>query len=67
MTWRKSTACDVGATCVWVDIDPESVRVGHAAVVAGTGDCPLLRFTHSEWAAFLAGVRGGEFDLPPED
>ena len=25
---------------------------------------PVLSFTAPEWAAFLAGVRSGEFDLP---
>jgi hypothetical protein len=25
-------------------------------------DGPTLAFTRSEWAAFTAGVRGGEFD-----
>jgi hypothetical protein len=29
-------------------------------------DGPVLRFTPKEWDAFLAGVRGGEFDLAPE-
>jgi len=24
---------------------------------------PTLRFTHNEWDAFLAGAKGGEFDL----
>ena len=27
------------------------------------GGGPVLEFTATEWAAFLAGVRGGEFDL----
>ena len=26
---------------------------------------PPHHFTPTEWNAFLAGVRGGEFDLPP--
>ena len=25
----------------------------------------FLTFTHSEWRAFVAGVRLGEFDVPP--
>ena len=25
---------------------------------------PVLTFTHAEWQAFLAGVHGGEFELP---
>jgi hypothetical protein len=27
------------------------------------GSGPVLEFTSVEWAAFLGGVRGGEFDL----
>jgi hypothetical protein len=27
------------------------------------GQGPVLEFTAAEWAAFLGGVRGGEFDL----
>jgi hypothetical protein len=30
-------------------------------------DGPELLFTASEWRAFLAGVRNGEFDLHAED
>lgn len=59
MTERKSTS-SVELNCIWVDIQPD--------VVLFQGDTgPVLRFTHPEWAAFVAGVRGGEFDLPPED
>jgi hypothetical protein len=28
------------------------------------GDGPALKFTAPEWAAFVAGVKAGEFDLP---
>jgi hypothetical protein len=28
------------------------------------GEGPILKFTATEWEAFLAGVRGDEFDLP---
>lgn len=27
-------------------------------------DGPVLRFSSAEWAAFVAGARAGEFDLP---
>lgn len=58
MTWRKSTASADGNCCVWVDIQPDVVLV--------QGDehgGPMLKFTHPEWAAFIAGVKAGEFDL----
>ena len=56
MTWKKSTASAGCNCCVWVDIQPDVVLVQ-----GDTG--PVLRFTHPEWAAFVAGVRNGEFDL----
>lgn len=29
----------------------------------GDPDGPVLRFTDGEWAAFVAGVNAGEFDV----
>jgi hypothetical protein len=29
-----------------------------------SADSPELHFNRNEWTAFLAGVRGGEFELP---
>jgi len=29
-----------------------------------SADSPELRFNRTEWMAFLAGVRGGEFEIP---
>jgi hypothetical protein len=26
-------------------------------------DGPVLKFSHAEWEAFVAGVRDGEFDI----
>lgn len=59
MTWQKATACDVGATCVWVDITDDAVLMQ-----GDDPDGPMLQFTHAEWAAFVAGARAGEFDVP---
>lgn len=56
MTWRKSTHSAADGCCVWVEIRPDGVLVK-----GDTG--PVLRFTHAEWAAFLAGARDGQFDL----
>ena len=37
---------------------------GHVVVVdTKDADLPHLRFTREEWAAFVAGVKNGEFDL----
>ena len=39
-------------------IGPGEVRV------VDTKSSEALRFTPEEWAAFVAGVKAGEFDLP---
>jgi hypothetical protein len=58
--WRKSTASAVHGDCVEVALDDEGVRIRHSRDRHGA----VLRFSHSEWRAFLTGARDGEFDLP---
>jgi len=60
--WRKSTASDVG-DCAEVAFVARSVLMRHSHDPSG----PVLAFSHAEWAAFLAGVRNGEFDLAGND
>jgi predicted ThiF/HesA family dinucleotide-utilizing enzyme len=55
---RVSSHCTDGS-CVGVGIDQDEVRV----VDTKSDDGPALRFTLDEWAAFVAGVKAGEFDL----
>lgn len=55
--WRKSTASHT-TECAEVAFAGESVLLRHSQDRAG----PVLEFTLGEWAAFLAGVRNGEFD-----
>jgi hypothetical protein len=43
-----------------VVIEPDEVRVVDTKSGAGAA----LRFTPAEWAAFVAGVKAGEFDPP---
>jgi hypothetical protein len=56
--WRKSM----------VSGDSGCVEVAHADGAIGVRDSkdrgtgPVLVFTQAEWAAFLHGVRAGEFD-----
>jgi hypothetical protein len=59
--WHKSTRSGGnGGDCVEVAINlPGIVAVRDTKDPDGA----TLVFTHSEWAAFLAGVRDGEFDL----
>lgn len=59
MTVRISSFCTHGS-CVGVNIEGGEVQV----VDTKSDDAPSLRFTLSEWAAFVAGVKAGEFDLP---
>ena len=57
--WRKAAACADGA-CVEVAIEENSVRVRNSEDCEG----PVLTYTHSEWMAFLTGIRCGEFEIP---
>jgi hypothetical protein len=57
--WRKSSFSTTNG-CVEVAV------MGHRVAVRDSkqgGRGPVLEFTATEWAAFLGGVRGGEFDL----
>jgi hypothetical protein len=56
--WRKSTRSSGTAECVEAAVVPGAVLVRDSK----DPDGPMLRFTPSGWAAFLAGVRAGEFD-----
>lgn len=60
-TWRKSTFCNGATACVEVAPLPDG-SVGVRDSKLGD-DSPLLSFTPTEWVAFIAGVRAGEFDL----
>jgi hypothetical protein len=58
--WQKSSFCNGASGCV--EVTP--LADGQVALRDGkTQDGPVLVFTPSEWDAFTAGVRGGEFDL----
>jgi hypothetical protein len=56
--WFKSTISGED-NCVETAIDEMGVSVRNSKEPAG----PILRFSTSEWTAFVAGVRAGEFDL----
>jgi len=57
--WRRSAACGGSPNCVEVAMRAQSVAVRDSKDPAG----PVLEFTVAEWAAFVAGVRGGQFDV----
>ncbi len=57
--WQKSSGCNGGA-CVEVSLAGDGAAMRDSKDHEGT----VLRFTPAEWAAFTAGVKAGEFDLP---
>jgi len=58
-TWRKSTASNPSGACVEVNRLPGGdVAVRNSRHPSG----PALVYTRVQIAAFLAGVRDGEFD-----
>ena len=57
--WRKSSLSTTNG-CVEVALVGDRIAVRDSKQ---EGRGPVLEFTATEWAAFLAGVRGGEFDL----
>lgn len=57
--FRKSLASGGSDNCVEVALTADGVLVRHSKDTDG----PVLTYTRAEWAAFLAGVVRGEFDL----
>ena len=57
--WRKSSLSTTNG-CVEVAFVGDRIAVRDSKQL---GQGPVLEFTAAEWAAFLGGVRGGEFDL----
>jgi len=58
LTWKRSGRCDSG-TCVEV----ASLKEGVVVRDSKDPDGPILRFTHSEWRAFIGGAQDGEFNF----
>jgi ABC-type amino acid transport substrate-binding protein len=58
LPWRRSSYCSANG-CVEV-----AAASGEAVAVRDSKlrDSPVLTYTRQEWAAFIAGVKSGEFD-----
>ncbi len=59
--WRKSSRSG-SSNCVEVAITGRLVKVRDSKRRSRA----VLRFSYAEWRAFVAGVNGGEFDIPEE-
>lgn len=59
--WHKADASTVNGNCAEVALCAHGAQVRDSKLGE---DSPVLTFTAAEWAAFLDGVRKGEFDLP---
>lgn len=58
--WRKSSySGNQGSECVEVALAEDRIALRDSKDPQG----PALVFTASEWKAFLAGAKDGEFDL----
>ena len=58
-TWRTSTRSGSSGNCVEVAITDDGVAVRDTK----DRSKPPHLYTHAEWAAFVDGVKDGEFDL----
>lgn len=57
--WAKARRSNNGGNCVELRRNGDRVEVRDTK---DAGDGPILRFTRSEFDAFLDGARNGEFD-----
>lgn len=55
--FKKSSFSNNYGTCVGVAKDSEQILVTNT-----NNEKPIVKFTKSEWNAFLKGVKAGEFD-----
>ncbi len=65
--WRKSSFSDGAGYCVEVGMSSEGISLRDSKYQQNPANNPaiepILSFTSSEWLAFVAGVKAGEFDM----
>jgi hypothetical protein len=57
LSWRVAQRCN-GGECVRVAAHGDSIMIGHTEYRDG----PVISYTRAEWAAFVEGIKQGEFD-----
>ena len=57
LAWRVARGCDANS-CVRVAAHDETIVIGDTKHPHG----PVLSYDRAEWAAFVEGIRQGEFD-----
>ncbi len=66
-SWFTSSFSSGGSCCVEVMLDGGQIHVRDSKFRRDPGNVaaaePMLAYTPAEWAAFIAGVKAGEFDL----
>lgn len=64
MIFKKSSFSNGsgGSNCAEVAVDQDGCYVVRDSKQNGLSDQPMLCFRPAEWAAFVAGVKAGEFD-----
>jgi hypothetical protein len=57
LAWRKASTCGIEGGCVEV-AQRREMLIRDSKDPEG----PVLRYTEAEWAAFVNGVKNGDFD-----
>jgi predicted secreted Zn-dependent protease len=57
LSWRVARKCNGGA-CVRVAAHGDTIVIGSSKHLDG----PVIRYSRDEWAAFVDGIRQGDFD-----
>lgn len=59
LPWKTSTRTGANGNCVEVALTDDAIYVRDTK----DRSVPPFKYTRAEWAAFIGGVKDGEFDL----